>query len=121
MNNNSLTFARASGHALLAKPVIAERAGRAAQALPAVLALPTATGHYDTWSGGPAYRDTRPSSEWRVTPGQAGTAGTHEPGFRRINRLPRRFRTPGCPVRLPAAGKISGLPPGPRPSQATTR
>src|SRR5215469_1420294 len=52
---NSLTLARAAGSAHASRnPAIAERAGRAEQAGLAVLALPTATGHYTTWSRGPA-------------------------------------------------------------------
>src|SRR6266567_7729329 len=83
MNNNSLHFARASGHALATRnPLIAERAGRAAQALPAVLAVPTATGHYTTWSRGPAYCDTRPRSRSRRGAGRRRLAVTWG-GFRR--------------------------------------
>jgi len=61
--------------------LIAERAGRAAQALPAVLAVPTATGHYTTWSGRLAYCDTGPRSKRRVSRGQARIATWIRSGF----------------------------------------
>src|SRR6266571_5650561 len=92
MNNNSLTFARASGHALATRnPLIAERAGRAAQAPPAVLAVPTATGHYTTWSAGLAYPDTRPRSDRHVGPGQARIAGRIGPSLPPNSRPGSRF------------------------------
>src|SRR6266487_4375598 len=87
MNNNSLTFARASGHALATRnPLIAERAGRAAQALPAVLAVPTATGHYTTCSRPPAYGDTRRSSPRHVGRGQAAHRHGQQPDTGPVSR-----------------------------------